>query len=334
MAPTAKLERIRQNRFLVIGRAGVDVYPHPPGTRTEDAEFFQAALGGSSANIAVAIVRQGGRASLVTRVSDDALGRHAINQLAHYGVDAAHVGTVGGQARTSFAVVESRVEDHQSIIYRNGAADLLMDESDVADLAYEDFGALVITGTVFALEPSRSAGFMALEKARAAGLPVVIDLDYRPYTWASAEESERVYRTAADFCDILVGNDEEFAVMAGGDREAGFALAKQLARQDGRIVLYKMGHEGSITLTGETALRQGIFPVTALKPTGAGDAFMGNFLAAFAAGRELGECVRLGSAAAAIVVSKFACAPAMPTREELERFLADHPGQTKPDEAA
>ena len=45
--------------FLIVGRAGMDFYPDPPGTRTEDAESFVSCLGGSSANIGVALVKQG-----------------------------------------------------------------------------------------------------------------------------------------------------------------------------------------------------------------------------------------------------------------------------------
>ena len=60
--------------FLVIGRAGMDLYPTPINTKTADATEFVSALGGSSANIAVALCRLGQRASLVTCISDDAIG--------------------------------------------------------------------------------------------------------------------------------------------------------------------------------------------------------------------------------------------------------------------
>ncbi|MDH3262611.1 MAG: PfkB family carbohydrate kinase, partial [Paracoccaceae bacterium] len=66
------------NRFLVLGRAGMDFYADPPGTRVEAATSFLAALGGSSANIAAAITRQGGTASLVTTISDDAVGQFCL----------------------------------------------------------------------------------------------------------------------------------------------------------------------------------------------------------------------------------------------------------------
>jgi len=188
----ADLSRLAHGPFLVIGRAGMDLYADPPGTRLEEAMQFTAALGGSSANIAAGLCRLGRQAALVTRVSDDAVGRYCLNQLDFYGIDRRHVRHQGGEARNSLAVVESRLENTQSVIYRNGAADFEMTEDDIAALPYDSAAALVTTGTVLAAEPSRSATFAAFERARAAGLPLVFDVDYRPYSWASAEEAARV----------------------------------------------------------------------------------------------------------------------------------------------
>jgi len=322
------LSRISRNDFVIVGRAGMDFYPDPPGTKTEEATNFFACLGGSSANIGVAITRHGGKAALVTSVSDDAIGRFALSQLSHYGVDAKHVKSVGGEARNSLAVVESRVEDHQSVIYRNGAADFQMTVDDVAAVDYAPYGALITTGTVFAAEPSRSAAFHAFDLAKQAGLLLIFDLDYRPYSWPSAEVAAETYSRAGALCDIIVGNDEEFGFMAGGI-EKGLEKARALAHSSAAIVIYKLGEKGAITITAEDEFRTGIYPITALKPTGAGDSFMGAFISALAAGHGLRDCVLRGSACAAIVVSRVGCAPAMPTTAELEDFLATHPGPTE-----
>ena len=64
----------------------------------------------------------------------------------------------------------------------------------------------------------------------------------------------------------------------------------------------------------------------ALKPTGAGDAFMGGFVTGLTAGLDLQSCVLRGSAAAAIVVTRVGCAPASPTAVELDQFIKSHPG--------
>lgn len=317
--------KIAENNFVIIGRAGMDIYPDPPGTKTEDATHFFACLGGSSANIAVAITQHGGKAALVTRVSDDSVGRFAVNELNKYGIDAMHVHAEGGEARNSFAVVETRVEDHQSVIYRNGAADFQMTVDDVEAVDFSAYGALITTGTVFAAEPSRSAAFHAMGLAKDAGLPIIFDVDYRPYSWPSAEVAADVYSRAGRLCDIVIGNDDEFGFMAGG-KEKGLDFARELAKTTASIIVYKMGEFGSITITPTEEFQTGIYRVEALKPTGAGDAFMGGFISSLASGHDLQDCVLRGSASAAIVVSKVGCAPAMPTTSELDEFLNNHSG--------
>lgn len=321
------LTRLAKNTFVIIGRAGMDMYPDPPGTKTEEATQFYACLGGSSANIGVAIKKHGGRSALVTSVSDDSIGRFCLNELDKYGVDRTHVKSVGGEARNSLAVVESRIEDHQSVIYRGNAADFQMTIEDVEAVNYPAYGALITTGTVLAAEPSRSAAFHAFDLAKAAGLPLIFDVDYRPYSWPSTEDAARVYSRAGALCDIIIGNDVEFGFMAG-DYGKGLDKARELAHSTASIVVYKMGEEGAITLTPTEEFRTGIYPVTALKPTGAGDSFMGGFIASLAAGHTLKDAVLRGSACASIVVSRVGCAPAMPTTAELEEFLSSHAGPT------
>lgn len=310
----------------MMGRAGLDLYPDPPGTSIENATRFVSALGGSSANIAAALTRQGMQASLVTRVSEDAVGRFCLNQLDIYGIDRTHVKSIGGEWRNSLALAETRVENHQSIIYRNGAADFQMDIADVEAIDFRRYGALISTGTVLAAEPSRSAAFHAFELARKTDVPLVFDVDYRPYSWPTARIAADTYSRAATLCDIIIGNEEEFGFMAGNQAE-GLAKARSLMNAHAQIIVYKMGAKGAITITREGEFQTGIFKTTALKPTGAGDSFMGGFLAGLANGHSLRDAVLRGSASAAIVVSKVGCAPAMPTTAELETFLAT---QTEP----
>lgn len=320
------LAGIKRNSFVVVGRVGMDLFP-APGVATEDADAFTADMGGSSANIAAGIVKLGGHAALVTRVSDDAVGRFCVNKLAHYGVESTYVTPVGGEARNSLALYESRVQGHQSVIYRNGAADFEMTLADVEAVDYSKFGALITAGTVFAAEPSRAAAFRAFELARAAGLPIIFDIDYRPYSWPSAQVASEVLSRAGGLSDVIVGNDDEFGFMAG-DKAKGLDMARKLATTSASIVVYKMGERGAVTFHNSAELRTGIYPVTALKPTGAGDSFMAGFLTGLADGLDLKAAVLRGSACAAIVVSKPGCAPAMPMPADLEKFLAAHPGPT------
>jgi 5-dehydro-2-deoxygluconokinase len=318
---------LKGNRFVIIGRAGMDFYPDPPGTRTEEATRFFACLGGSSANIAVAICKLGGSADLVTCVSDDAIGRFARNELDKYGIGRAHVRSVGGEARNSLAVVESRIEDHQSVIYRNGAADFEMTQADVEAVDYSAYDALITTGTVFAADPSRTAAFRAFDLARAAGLPLIFDIDYRPYSWPSAQVAADVYSRAGAMCDVIVGNDVEFGFMAG-DYARGLDKARELVAAGAKLAVYKMGEKGAITVTPDGEITTGIYRTDALKPTGAGDSFMGGLVSGLADGLSLRDAVLQGSASAAMVVARVGCAPAMPSRAELDDFLKAHAAPT------
>lgn len=317
------LERMSLNNFLVLGRAGMDLYADPPGAKTEHAQRFTAALGGSSANIAAGIVRLGGAASLVSAVSDDAVGRFTLNELKKYGIDASHVAVVSGEARNSLAVVETRGENCQSVIYRNGAADFLVTDAQVRDIPLDPFGALVVTGTSLAAQPSRNAAMLLMCRTNEASLPVILDVDYRPYSWDSRAEAAAICHEAAQLCQIIVGNDEEFALLAAPG-VSSLETATAFAAPQGRIVVHKMGGEGSVTFAEGSLFKTGVFKVAALKPTGAGDAFLAAFCISLASGLDVDEAVRRGSAAAAIVVTRVGCAPAMPDASELENFMLSH----------
>ena len=83
-----------------------------------------------------------------------------------------------------------------------------------------------------------------------------------------------------------------------------------------------MGEKGAITLCDGIEIETGIYPVAALKPTGAGDSFMAGFVASLADGLSLQDAILRGSACASITVSKVGCAIAMPFEDELSSFMA------------
>lgn len=309
------------DRYLVVGRAGMDLAPEPAGTAIGEARTLVATLGGSAANIAVGLARLGAPATLLTAVSDDPVGTYCLNQLADYGVDTSLVARTGGETRTSLALTEARMAGHRTVIYRNGAADLALDAAAAARADLAAFSSLVVTGTALAAEPSRGAVLELLDRAAGAGLQCVLDIDYRPYSWVSAQDAAAVLGSAAGRCEIIVGNDEEFDVLAGGTGK-GMAKARHLSAPENRIVIYKRGALGSLTFHTRGEFATGIWPADPLKPTGAGDSFLAAFLSAFNNGIDLPEAVLRGAASAAIVVSRPGCAPAMPTAPELDAFMS------------
>ena len=313
------ISKIQKNNFLLIGRAGVDIYPDPPGTKTENANKYVTHLGGSSANMGVQLTKYGGSCSLLTRISNDALGKFVLNQLDFYGVKNTLIKLEDNESRISFAIVESTTEDHQSIIYRHNAADLFLNKNDIENSNVQNYECILITGTSLAAEPSRSAVLYALELAKENNIPVIMDIDYRPYTWESADKAKQIYNLACDYCSGIIGNDDEFAILSGS-YESGFNYAKKKSKNC-ELVIYKMGEKGSITFANNKEIKKGIFPVKPLKPTGAGDSFLGSLIGALLKKYDLQKAIEIGSASAAIVVTKVGCAPAMPDLNEVLDFM-------------
>ena len=121
--------RLSSGPIHCFGRAGIDLYPEPAGANTEDAKYFRADMGGSAGNIAVALARQGGHATLQTVFSDDQVGRFVLAKCKHYGVDTNYCRTQAGQCRNSLAIAETKPKDAAVVIYRNGASDLCKEQA-------------------------------------------------------------------------------------------------------------------------------------------------------------------------------------------------------------
>ncbi|MEM7444204.1 MAG: 5-dehydro-2-deoxygluconokinase [Pseudomonadota bacterium] len=303
---------------LVLGRAGLDLYPSVEGGEIEDAESFTTDVGGSAGNIAVGLARHGVSVGLISALSGDAVGGFVRRRLETAGVDTRHIATINGDPRTSLALAEVRDRDCEVVIYRNNAADLLIEPEAVDEQAVIKAGYLIVTGTALVSEPSRSATLAWMTAAREAGAHVILDLDYRAYSWPDAKQTTAIYMQAVNLSDGLVGNDEEFAIICEGKpveiRLAAFAA-------EGKVCILKRGAGGSVLFSGvDQPSRIGIFPVAAKKPYGAGDAFMAGVVARLSAGDDLEDAVKIGSAAAAIVVSKRGCAAAMPTPDQIRHF--------------
>ena len=319
----ATSKRLLKGQIYCLGRAGMDLYPEPAGVNTEAAEHFRADMGGSAGNIAVALVRQGGSAALLSVFSDDQVGRFVLEKCKQYGVDTTYCRTQAGPCRNSLAIAETKPQDAAVVIYRNDAADLQITEQDIQRLDFRRAGGLLITGTAISGEPSASAVSVAIAAARQVGCPIIFDIDYRANAWPDAATAASCMGPQLTQADILVGNNDEFAMLCGGDEAKGLAAARAHA-ETGQLVLYKRGELGCISFYREHFMETGIFPVALAKPFGAGDAFLGTFLFRLSLDGNVQAAVLRGSAAAAYVVARVGCASAMPDKQQLDDFMLSH----------
>ena len=297
----------------------MDIYPEPPGTKIDEVQNFSTHLGGSAANTCVALSKLNVSSDLVTCISDDAIGNYIIKKLNDFNIGNIFCRRIDKKFQTQMAVVETILENNQSILYRNNSCDLQLDQSDIERINFEDYSSVFISGVTLSSSPSRDAVFLAVEKAAVLKIPLIIDLDYRPYNWESDEKKSEVYKNIMNEMDIIIGNDLEFNIADNSNE--GLKLAQTLIQKKPSIIIYKMGEKGSKVYTKDSKQVFGIYNVQAIKPTGAGDAFNGGFLSSLYQGFSLEDSVKRGSANAAIVVTKVGCSSAMPNLEELNQFI-------------
>ncbi|MGA8247688.1 MAG: PfkB family carbohydrate kinase, partial [Nocardioides sp.] len=197
---------------LTMGRVGVDLYPEQTATLLEDVTTFHKSLGGSATNVAVAAARHGRAAAVLTRTGDDPFGRYVRRALRDFGVDDRFVSAVP-ELPTPVTFCEIFPPDHFPLyFYRYPTAPDLQiraEELDLEAIAAADIFWVTVTG--LCQEPSRSATMAALEARGPHGL-AVLDLDYRPMFWSSAEEAHAHVRAAVPLVDVAVGNREECEV--------------------------------------------------------------------------------------------------------------------------
>jgi len=345
--------RFAANRRLdvvCLGRFGVDFYAQQIGARLEDVTSFAKYLGGSSANTAFGCARLGLKAGLISRIGNDANGRFLVETIAKEGCDTSHVG-VDPQRLTAAVVLGIKDKDTFPLIFlRENCADMAIGEDEIEESYIASSRALLITGTHFSTEYIDRISNLALDRARRNDVRTVLDIDYRPVLWGLTSRGDGETRFIASDgvtahlqkmlpkFDLVIGTIEEFNI-AGGSLDIMASLRAVRAVTHATLVVKRgpMGCaviDGAIPASLDEAFNGEGVTVEVLNVLGAGDAFSAGFLSGWVKGEDYGRCARYANACGALVVSRHGCAPAMPTRVELDYFIANAASIPRPDQDA
>ena len=317
----------RPLHIIPVGRVAIDFNPTDYNRPLNESGNFNRYLGGSPANIAVGMARLGDRVGFLARVSDDQFGTFVTDYFRAEGIDVSHIRRCEHGEKLGLTFTEMLSPTESSILmYREGAADLMLSPEDVDEAYIASAACLLISGTALCTSPTREASLKALTYALRHQVPVVFDADYRAYTWKSRDEIALYTSLVAEKADIIMGSREEFDLMEtllgldGGDEaSAAYWLARQAS-----ICVIKHGKAGSHAYSREDGCWDvKPFPVTALKGFGGGDGYASSFLHALMAGCPLNEALERGSASAAMLVASHACSKDMPSEDALLRFIAE-----------
>ena len=289
---------------LCVGLAGQDfifsvenLHSSPEKYRARE---MIAAGGGLAATAAVAAARLGAQVSLATRLGDDWLAEHILQELASYGVNCTLSRRFPGLRSSVSAVLVTPTGERLIINYSD---DRIPD--DPSWLPPLPPATRAVHGDMRWEAGSRRY----LSEAREAGIPGVLDVDRAPQDQALIGFASHAAFSTQAVTELLGTHDPAEAVT-------------RLARQHGTWIAVTDGGRGTWFGAGGNVSHQPAFPVRPVDTLGAGDVFHGALTLALGEGRSEAEAVRFASAAAALKCLRFGGRVGAPTRADTNAFLA------------
>ncbi len=329
--------------IITFGRSSIDLYSQNIGSPFNEIKGFDAFVGGSPLNIAVACARLGLQSTLLTAVGNDKVGEFIIHFLNSEKVNTGCIPIKEGTRSSAVVLGIEPPNKFPLVFYRDNAADSQLNIDDVLTANVPEYRVLLINGTAMNVEPSRSATFFAAEIAKKNQVDIVLDLDFRADQWhdyrafgvtirailpkvkiAIGTEEEILAATLSETSQVVIKDQQISAPEIKGDIEKSITW---LLSSGIETLVVKRGEDG-VSIYSKNGTREDVpgFKVEVVNVLGAGDAFAGGFLYGYLKGWSLFKSCRMGNASGAQVVMRKGCANFMPTIDESLKFIMDNGG--------
>lgn len=305
--------------LVVVGSLNMDfvvsIERFPAPGETVLGSDFRMIPGGKGANQACAAGKLGspGMATrMIGRVGYDVFGDQLKASLSAAGVDVSSVHASRAHA-TGVALITVDRAAQNAIVVASGANHALS-AGEVPGLRTVFRGAAC---ALFQLESPLEAVEAALRLAREEGSRTILD---------PAPAHAEIPRLLG-LVDFLTPNESEACLLLDRpptriSKEEAPSVARQLLKRGPRSVILKLGELGAFYSDGANELFSPAFAVQAIDTTAAGDIFNAGFAVALAEGKSTGDALRFANAAAAISVTRAGAQSSVPSRADVEAFLA------------
>ena len=303
--------------IVVVGSLNMDLVAYtsrlPEMGETLLGQDFQTFPGGKGANQAVAAARLGARVSMIGKVGQDDFGKALIGNLRTNGVNTDQI-FKDPQYPTGTAVITVDSEGRNTIVVISGS-NYRLTPQDVEQCRQVIADADVL---LLQLETPIETVLRAAQLAHENGVKVLLNP-------APAQTlPDELYALV----DVLIPNETEAALLTGSpvkNPDQVVQAAKTLLEKGAKNILITLGKQGAAWLDTAGSRFTPSFEVNAVDSTAAGDAFIGGLGCALAQQMSIEDAMRWGSAAGALAVTRKGAQSSLPTRLELEKFLAEHP---------
>ncbi|NLG50502.1 MAG: sugar kinase [Chloroflexi bacterium] len=269
-------------RVVCLGETMLMLAP-PPYELLEYCEQFGVYSGGAESNVAIGLERLGVHAGWIGKLPRHALGSKVVNGIRCFGVDTSRVvWSDEGRVGTFFFQWGAAPRPLLTIYDRAGSAatTLLADELDWDYIARAEW--LELTGITPALSPTcRVMAREVAQRARALGVKVAFDVNYRSLLWTHAE-ARVACEEILPWVNLLVATETDMGMLLGGDvssaQDSQQALAAIQRRYQMDAVVMTRGGEGCLAYDGREFYQACGHPVQVVNRLGAGDAFVAGLL--------------------------------------------------------
>lgn len=303
---------------IAIGECLIDLIA-PQGSDLVSGETLAIREGGAPANAAVGLARLGVPVQMRTVLGDDPFGDRLHSRLTSEGVDTSRVRIAEDTPTTIALAWADENGDGHFRIHRH--ADRFLSPED---MDFEDIEAVVFGSVAMCASPSVDAVLTAIRVSGELAIPLVFDVNVRPGLIPMDELRMRVMAglTASTVVKMSVDDARYLWGVESLD-----AAADALDRIDPPIAVITDGSRGALLRVGDQRIRQDIFAVNAIEPTGAGDAFTAGFISRMIARNWQGadaDDLCFAMACGALATTKPGAMDGLPSRDQVTEFLNAH----------
>jgi 2-dehydro-3-deoxygluconokinase len=309
-------------RLVAIGEPMLEYNEQPAAA--DGRRLYLEGFGGDTSNAAIAAARQGVPAAYLTAIGNDPAGERLLALWTAEGVDRSGVRRSATHP-TAVYFVSHGAEGHQFQYYRRGSAASALRAADVNAALVQGADILHASGISQGISDSAAdAVFHAIALARAAGVRVSYDTNFRPRLWPAKRAAAVIHAAVAEADIALPGFDDAQALTGLADPDA---IADFYLRLGPPVVALKLGASGVLLATPERRMHIAAHPCRPVDATGAGDTFCGSFLARLILGDAPDAAARYAVVAAALQTEGYGAVAPIPRAPAVLSALAGTPSQ-------
>lgn len=272
-------------------------------TDTDDvatAEKFELSAAGAEVNVAVAVTRLGLRATLISRLGADQLGKNILAKLKNEGLSLAGIKTV--ESYTPALVRNRGQENPIDVTYlRKSSAGSTISVADIKEEEIASARWVHMTGISVAISKSSAGAVaMAMDIARKHNIPISFDINLRRKLWSESHAAHALHSLIHDV-ELVIGGVDEYAVVWGSsDPEENLRLA---GAAGAKTAIMTAGDQKMRVLHNGERFEVSPEVVETVDPVGSGDAFVGGTISGILGGLSMRDSILQGSKCGALVAS-------------------------------